>query len=538
MAMLRPRPAGNPQQGAQQVRTRSIPASVNGWNARDSVADMPPNMALAMTNLFPTPSDLVVRDGTTFWYGTFFRIVGNPPTSESVGSVMVYRPQSGSQKLFVAISNAIYDVTNSSASGNHGYQKLNPTGLLTNGTGPTNFANDATAYTATCTIDGTPHAISVTGSATQTIGQLVTQLRTQVGGSGVATVGLLADAGTPTTGRIVIVSTSTGATSSVLWADNGTNKLCGALNGTPGAALAPMTAIPGANAAVSGTSNGNWQYVNFAAGGNNYLMACNGVDSIRRYDSSNGWLTITGAGNGAITGVTTSTIVNIAAVHSRIWLVPVNSNQVYYLPVNSISGAAVALDLGPLMSRGGFVIAAGGWSMDAGVGMQEYTVFVTDQGQAIVYQGYDPSNAALWALVGVYDIGKPVGYRCMKRLGQDLLIMTTDGLVGAAKGFITARTNERLDLTTNIQNAVTTAINQYAAGGGTASTGWGVEFYPANQQLIVQWRYVQRRKWRAICDEHHPQGMVSVCGYSDAMHGHIQRCAVFRRYQRKRCEDG
>jgi hypothetical protein len=53
---------------------------------------------------------------------------------------------------------------------------------------------------------------------------------------------------------------------------------------------------------------------------------------------------------------------------------------------------------------------------------------VTDQGEMAVYEWIDPSDAATWALIGVYNVGRPVGVTPVKA-GGDLLIATTDGIV-------------------------------------------------------------------------------------------------------------
>lgn len=446
----------------QQVQTASIPASVKGWNARDSVADMPTNMALTLVNIFPQPTEMVVRQGSSFWTGGF---------AGDVKSLLVFRPQSGSEKMWATASTFFYNVTSSGYFQLHGQQLINVGSNKTSGSA-TGLANNATTYTMTVTVDGAGNSVNVTGSACQTYGDLITQINADLTG---ATASINSATFYYNGGNILIESSSSGATSTIAITDTG---LVAALGGGLLAAHGGSTAPD-----VSGLTSGKqWQYVNFATSGTNYLMACNGTDSIRRYDTSNGWLTITGSGTGAITGVTTSTIINIAVMHSRIWLVPVNSNQVYYLGANAIAGAATAFDLGPLMTKGGYIVAAGGWAMDGGVGMQEYSVFLSDQGQAIVYQGYDPSNAALWSLVGVYDIGHPVGpYKCMKKLGPDLLILTVDGIVPASKGLMGSRTNQLDLLTSNIQKAITDAI----ADAGATADGWQMEFNPKDQQLLL-----------------------------------------------------
>jgi len=88
------------------------------------------------------------------------------------------------------------------------YQKLT--------TDYTGLANDATAYTATATIDGVARAISVVGSAAQTFADLIVEINADI--STWATASLVQ-------GRIRVTSLATGVTSTVSLADTGVNPL-------------------------------------------------------------------------------------------------------------------------------------------------------------------------------------------------------------------------------------------------------------------------------------------------------------------------
>ena len=48
---------------ARAALTASMPSPIGGWNARDSVAQMPPVDAVSLTNLYPTPTDVQLRKG-------------------------------------------------------------------------------------------------------------------------------------------------------------------------------------------------------------------------------------------------------------------------------------------------------------------------------------------------------------------------------------------------------------------------------------------------------------------------------------------
>jgi hypothetical protein len=49
--------------------------------------------------------------------------------------------------------------------------------------------------------------------------------------------------------------------------------------------------------------------------------------------------------------------------------------------------------------------------------MGDYLVLITSEGEVAIFNGYDPSNAATWALVGVFNMGKPMSKRCTSKNG-------------------------------------------------------------------------------------------------------------------------
>src|SRR5574343_116749 len=71
-------------------------------------------------------------------------------------------------------------------------------------------------------------------------------------------------------------------------------------------------------AAVSGLSNGRWEYQNISTSGGNFLLAVNGTDKLRGYDGTNWWTD--GDGSHDITGVETAGAYNITLFKNRIWM--------------------------------------------------------------------------------------------------------------------------------------------------------------------------------------------------------------------------
>lgn len=90
-----------------------------------------------------------------------------------------------------------------------GYQVANFGGTVVGGNA-TGLANDATNYTATFTIDGTPISVGVTGSLAQTFTALLGEVNGDLGPAGTMTI----DAG-----NLKVTSATTGSTSTVSLTD-------------------------------------------------------------------------------------------------------------------------------------------------------------------------------------------------------------------------------------------------------------------------------------------------------------------------------
>lgn len=94
------------QQG-QDAQVKTVPAPVGGWNARDSLANMPPADAPVMDNYFPTPTDVRVRKGYTQWVTGF---------GAQVETLMLYEGDT-QEKLFAASGTSFYDASVNGAVG-------------------------------------------------------------------------------------------------------------------------------------------------------------------------------------------------------------------------------------------------------------------------------------------------------------------------------------------------------------------------------------------------------------------------------------
>lgn len=233
-------------------------------------------------------------------------------------------------------------------------------------------------------------------------------------------------------------------------------------------------------AVVSSLTNARWQHVNFTnSSGDSYLCCFNGVDS-PRYWNGTAWTAITGASTPAITGVTPSGIISAAVHKRRLWLVQVDSLKAWYLPADAVGGAAAAIDLAGIARRGGYIMAVDTWTLDAGDGMDDYWVAITSEGEVIVYAGTDPSSANTWTLRGVWYVGEPIGRRCLRKFGGDLLMILVNGLFPLSKALLSATVNPRVALTDRIGQAMNDAT-----ASSSANFGWEATHYPGADMLLL-----------------------------------------------------
>jgi len=237
-----------------------------------------------------------------------------------------------------------------------------------------------------------------------------------------------------------------------------------------------VTATGAVGAAVSsGHSNDKWQFVNMGTSGGQFVRLFNGQDTPLLYNGSS-WATT------AIThaDLTATSLIWGNLHQKRLWCGEVNSLDTYYGAVNAISGAFTKFPLAGVASKGGFIMAMGTWTRDSGSGQDDVAVFLTSEGEAIVYAGIDPSASATWSLIGVFEIGKPIGRRCIVKAGSDIILMTQDGFVPLSGILSMDRSQSRLvALSDQISQAVNDAVRSY----GTVF-GWQPILYPKGVMLI------------------------------------------------------
>ena len=180
-----------------------------------------------------------------------------------------------------------------------------------------------------------------------------------------------------------------------------------------------------------------------------------------------------------ITGVDSSNLININLHKERLYFVEEGTLNFWYLGVNAISGAATSYPLGAIARNGGFIMAMGTWTLDAGYGVDDYAVFITNNGEAIVFKGSDPSDPNDWQLIGVWQLGQVFARRCFFKFAGDLLLITQDGIVPLASALQSSRLDPRINITDKIYYAVSEAADLY-----NTEFGWQIHYYAKQNMLI------------------------------------------------------
>lgn len=233
-------------------------------------------------------------------------------------------------------------------------------------------------------------------------------------------------------------------------------------------------------ALASGFANARWQHTNFGTTGGQFLYAVNGVDAPVLYNGAAAQQ-VTGVSSPiAITGIDTTRLIHINAYKKRLFFVEKDCFRIWYLPVNSVGGAAGMIDMSPLFKLGGYMMAMMTWTIDNAAGVNEYAVFISSLGEVVMYNGTDPSVADNWALVGSFRIGRPIGRRCYVKVGADLILISMDGFFPLSKALLTDRSQQQDAISNKITGLVSADTQSYSG-----NFGWEACMYSVGNKLIV-----------------------------------------------------
>lgn len=235
-------------------------------------------------------------------------------------------------------------------------------------------------------------------------------------------------------------------------------------------------------ASVLSRTNGKHQCTMFGDGTNNWLIACNGVNDPAYYNGTT-WTAVDETTSPALTGYTGNAVDQFIYVHvfkGRLFFIPKDSLSFWYLSAGAAGGALTEFDLSGEAPKGGYLMAMATWTRDAGSGPDDFAVFFTSEGEAMVYQGTNPGSATTWAKVGTYTIGKPLGRRCVMQYGGDCIVLTEQGAFPMSALLMSGDERAKYALSFKIQDVFTEAGRDYGS-----VFGWKAIAFPARNAVLV-----------------------------------------------------
>lgn len=223
------------------------------------------------------------------------------------------------------------------------------------------------------------------------------------------------------------------------------------------------------SALASGFVSNRWQATNFNGRG----ILVNGTDAPQSYDGS----TISAAG---FTGPTDPEA--LFAVHpfkERLLFLEENSASFWFGAVDAVTGALSEFPLASVHPGGGRALALGTLTIDGGSGIDDILAIFMESGDVLIYAGTDPSSASSFALIGIFNIGRPIGARPLVKFGPDLIVITSDGYIPLRQFLRLGRSQTNLAISDTISGAVSEAVRSFGD-----NFGWQATLYPRSNWLM------------------------------------------------------
>ena len=186
----------------------------------------------------------------------------------------------------------------------------------------------------------------------------------------------------------------------------------------------------------SGQASGNYCASQLANQGGDYLMVVNDAgDYPLRFDGIT-WTTLSAGEihtDPALPVPPTChdgrNLTYVWKYRNRWFFIEGGTMNAWYLPTNAIAGQLLMIPLSGSATKGGKLVAGFSWSIDAGDGIDDKCVFMTDQGELLIFTGSDPGAVANWRQEGRYATAPPLGMNSWTQIGGDVLIATVEGII-------------------------------------------------------------------------------------------------------------
>lgn len=193
---------------------------------------------------------------------------------------------------------------------------------------------------------------------------------------------------------------------------------------------------------------------------NKRLFLFNGVDAPLQHDFGAGNFTAFSA-----TGPTLANLKQACGFKSRMYIIDIAATTYWYGAVDAFAGTFTQVDLGSIISLpNSKLLCVFPWTFNQGFNNEEFLVFLTDQGEALIYSGDYPGSAN-WALVGRSFLPIPAGAgvnsagQPFYRIANDTYVMTARGLIPMSTIFAgQAITDGYYTISRNIKNQLQSSI--------------------------------------------------------------------------------
>lgn len=236
------------------------------------------------------------------------------------------------------------------------------------------------------------------------------------------------------------------------------------------------TSVPTVSQAATGSTEDIWSVTQFSNGADTFLLAVSPGAGYWTYDTTSGWVQRT------VTGLPANPT-SVAVFKNRVWFTAQEDTRVYYLDtVDAVTGTASSFEMGSLLRNGGYIRGLINWTLDAGVGIDDYLIVVGSQGDVGVWQGTDPSDAQKFSLRGVWYCGPVPKYgRFFTAYGGDVMLISELGLVPLSRLVNGQFSEVQPGPSQKVQSVLSPLISKLRN-----EKSWDVFIVPSNDVLILK----------------------------------------------------
>ncbi|KQT52268.1 MULTISPECIES: hypothetical protein [unclassified Aureimonas] len=167
----------------------------------------------------------------------------------------------------------------------------------------------------------------------------------------------------------------------------------------------------------------------------------------------------------------------VRAHANRLFFAERGSSSFWYGNLASIQGALTSFDLSGVGSRGGSIEDIAVITPDGGrSGDDDAIVFFMSSGEAIMYRGSNPGDAAAWARVGVFTATRPIA---SETFGGDVLTVSADGYAELSRLLPSGR-SPVAGFGTKIGRLAASAIARFGR-----NPGWQLLYDPRSRLVLI-----------------------------------------------------